>query len=278
MQRLFLTLTVHIGIAIFSITAQATHKVDRARAHDGNQITPLSSPASSAKDQETRRANDRALAAATPTSTFSAKDEETRRENDRALGSAASTLNTVPTRETVSATATASTTTPRGGSGFGTFIVFGGLCFIGYRLVKSWGKQRSLAAAVTADESTGQLAVLDDLRKGTVPTVYTLNGFYPQKGESVIWAFNGVQHFHQASHSEWVGRSGGLSVRVMKGVWYRSGRNHGHSEQHSSMDDQGVGTLVLTTKALCFVRQLGPATIRAYTCLGNLQRRYRFRH
>ena len=34
---------------------------------------------------------------------------------------------------------------------------------------------------------------------------------------------------------------------------HRSGRNHGHSEQHSSMDDQGVGTLVLTTKALCLV-------------------------
>jgi hypothetical protein len=98
-----------------------------------------------------------------------------------------------------------------------------------------------------------QLAVLDELRKGIKPTIYTLNGFYPQKGESVIWAFSGVQHLHQAAHSEWVGRSGGLSVRVMKGVWYRSGRNHGHSEHHSSMDDQGVGMLVLTTKALCFV-------------------------
>ena len=253
MRRLLLTLAVPIGIATISITAQATHKVDRARPHNGNQIVPSSSPASSAKDEETRRENDRALAAATSTSISSAKDEETRRENDRALASAASTLNTAQTRETVSATGTASTTTPSGGSGFGTLIVFGGLCFIGYKLVKSWGKQRSRAAVVTADESRGQLAVLDELRKGTKPTVYALNGFYPQKGESVIWAFDGVQHFHQGSHSEWVGRSGGLSVRVMKGVWYRSGRNHGHSEQHSSMDDQGVGMLVLTTKALCFV-------------------------
>src|ERR1700730_6619237 len=95
MRRLLLTLTVPIGIATISITAQATHKVDRARPHNGNQIVPSSSPASSAKD------------------------EETRRENDRALASAASTLNTAQTRETVSATGTASTTTPGGGSGFG---------------------------------------------------------------------------------------------------------------------------------------------------------------
>jgi hypothetical protein len=208
MRRLFLSLTVHIGIATISTTAQATHKSHHARAHDGNQIAPSSSPASSAKDQETRRENDQALAAATSTPTFPAKDEETRRENDRSLASAASMPSTAPTRETVSATGTASTTTPSGGSGFGTLIVFGGLYFIGYKLVKSRDRQRSLAAAVTADESREQLVVLDDLRKGKVPTV-TLDGFgfYPQKGESVIWRFQGVQHFHQGSHSEWVGRT-----------------------------------------------------------------------
>jgi hypothetical protein len=67
MRRLFLTLTVHIKIATISITAQATHKVVRARAHDGNQIAPSSTPVSSAKDQETRRENDRALASAAST-------------------------------------------------------------------------------------------------------------------------------------------------------------------------------------------------------------------
>jgi hypothetical protein len=249
MRRLFLTLTAQIWIAALAIPAQATHSVDRTRAHNQNKLALSSSPVESAKDQETRRENDRALAVAASTSTFSAKDEETRRENARALASANPRQSTTSTQDTGSVTGTPAAATPSGGNGF-FFLVCLGLCFAGYKIIKARGKQ---LPRTTPDETAGQLAVLDELRKGTKPTVFTLNGFYPQKGESVIWAFNGVQHLHQAAHSEWVGRSGGLSVRVMKGVWYRSGRNHGHSEQHSSMDDQGVGTLVLTTKALCFV-------------------------
>ena len=72
---------------------------------------------------------------------------------------------------------------PSGGNGFFSFVVIVVLCFAGYKLIKARGNQQP---RITPDESAGQLAVLDELRKGTKPTVYTLNGFYPQKGENVI--------------------------------------------------------------------------------------------
>jgi hypothetical protein len=143
---------------------------------------------------------------------LSANDGSIPRENNRPLASPTATLAPSSTRQKVIDAGAVPAPTPSGGNGLVSLVVFGGLCFAGYKFFN---------------------------RRPKVP--------------GVIWAFSGVRHFHQAAHSEWVGRRGSLSVRVMKGVWYRSGRNHGHREQHSSMDDEGVGTLVLTTKALCFV-------------------------
>jgi hypothetical protein len=105
----------------------------------------------------------------------------------------------------------------------------------------------------TPSESAGHELVLADLAQGTTPHLYQLAGFLPKKGETVIWAFLGVNHYHKGTHSEWVGRSGGASVRVLKGFWVRSGASRGHRVSHTAMDYQGVGTLVLTTIGLCFI-------------------------
>jgi hypothetical protein len=105
----------------------------------------------------------------------------------------------------------------------------------------------------TPSESANQELALADLGKGDTPNRYQLDGFLPKKGENVIWAFVGVKHYRQGTHSEWVGRSSGASVRVFKGFWVRSGANRGHKVSHSEMDYQGAGTLVLTTIGLCFI-------------------------
>ena len=72
------------------------------------------------------------------------------------------------------------------------------------------------------------------------------------KTESVLWAFNGVTLYEEKVEREWVGRNRGMSFRVCKGVYYRTGGSKGHAVEHSSMQPLGTGTLYVTNKNLVF--------------------------
>ncbi len=135
-----------------------------------------------------------------------------------------------------------------------------GVIIIGVILGLLWLVVKSISSKVassksgpTESDSANQKLALADLAQGSIPHRYHLEGFLPKKGEGVIWAFPGVEHYQKGTHSEWVGRSSGASVRVFKGFWLRSGANRGHKISHSEMDYQGAGTLVLTTIGLCFI-------------------------
>jgi hypothetical protein len=103
--------------------------------------------------------------------------------------------------------------------------------------------------------------VLDDLRKGTPTEHYKLNGFLPKKGEKVLWCFKSVKHYQLGTHSEWVGRSAGVSFRVAKGIRVRTGGSRGHKVSHSQMDYKGKVDLVLTTQGFTFVGAADAARI-----------------
>jgi hypothetical protein len=105
----------------------------------------------------------------------------------------------------------------------------------------------------SANEAEYQKEALADLRKGIVPSGFTAQGYLCKKGEKVIYCFNNVTHYCSAVHSEWAGRSAGTSVRIAKGFWIRTGANRGHSVQHTSMQRQGGGCLVLTNQGFSFV-------------------------
>lgn len=123
------------------------------------------------------------------------------------------------------------------------------LLFVVYLL----NKRASRAAPPQPNETEVQQLVLDDLRKGTPTEHYKLNGFLPKKGEKVIWCFKNVRHYQLGTHSEWVGRSAGVSFRVAKGVRFRTGGSRGHKVSHSEMDYKGKGNLVLTTQGFSFL-------------------------
>jgi hypothetical protein len=95
--------------------------------------------------------------------------------------------------------------------------------------------------------------ILSDLANTRTTHRYTLNGYVPQKGESVLWSFTDVKYFKQATHREWVGGSHGYNVRIMKGLWYRAGSSRGHSVSTTSMDYKGNGNLVITTRGFSFI-------------------------
>jgi hypothetical protein len=112
-----------------------------------------------------------------------------------------------------------------------------------------------------ANEAEYQRDALADLHKGILPTGFTAEGYLCKKGEKVIYCFNGVTHYCSAVHSEWAGRSAGTSVRIAKGFWIRTGANRGHSVQHTSMVEQGGGSLILTNQGFSFVSKQKSARI-----------------
>lgn len=98
-------------------------------------------------------------------------------------------------------------------------------------------------------------AQLRDLAQGNVQSRMSFSGPLPvnlQKGESPIWAFPGTEYLEDRERREFVGHSQGVSVRVMKGVYYRVGSFKGRPVTHQERISLGTGTLYVTTKNLYF--------------------------
>ena len=104
-----------------------------------------------------------------------------------------------------------------------------------------------------ANEVLVQRETLEELRKGVTSGHCSVEGYLCKQGEKTIFFFKGVKHYRSATHSERVGRSAGASFRIAKGFWIRTGGSEGYSVQHSSMDHQGDGMLILTNKAIAFI-------------------------
>jgi len=67
-------------------------------------------------------------------------------------------------------------------------------------------------------------AVLRDVLSGTIPERVHLQGNVSinfQKNEKIVWAFPGCDYLEDKTRRHYVGGSQGVSVRVMKGVYYR---------------------------------------------------------
>ena len=54
---------------------------------------------------------------------------------------------------------------------------------------------------------------------------------------------------------EFVGRHGGFSFKIIKGVYYRTGQSKGHPIEHSYMDMVGIGQLIITNQNIFFYSQ-----------------------
>jgi len=71
---------------------------------------------------------------------------------------------------------------------------------------------------------TTKAAVLRDVLNGIIPQRMSVDGNISinfQKGEQLIWAFPGSDYLEDKTKRQYVGGSKGVSVRVMKGVYYR---------------------------------------------------------
>lgn len=98
--------------------------------------------------------------------------------------------------------------------------------------------------------------LLQDLRCGRLPqSPIKVSGPFPfmlAKTERLIWLFRGITLYQQRVRREYVGRSRGMTFRVMKGVYYRTGGSRGHAVESTYMQPVGTGSVCLTDKALYF--------------------------
>lgn len=98
-------------------------------------------------------------------------------------------------------------------------------------------------------------AVLRDLLSGVLPQRLNLSEALPinlQKGEKVVWAYMMASYFEDKTKRNYVGGSRGVSVRVMKGVYYRVGAFKGTMVESTDRVLVDKGLLVLTDKHIYF--------------------------
>lgn len=101
----------------------------------------------------------------------------------------------------------------------------------------------------------GQSAILNNIQKGIIPTSNFSAPILLGKNESILWTYNNVSLYQEKITKEWVGRTGGFSFRIIKGVYYRTGQIKGKPVEHSTMEFNGRGSLYITNKNLIFHSQ-----------------------
>lgn len=101
-------------------------------------------------------------------------------------------------------------------------------------------------------EKISQASILKNFERGILPPKNINVPILLGKTEYVLWAFNGVTLYEEKVEREWVGRNRGMSFRICKGVYYRTGGSKGYAVEHSSMQPLGTGALYVTSKNLVF--------------------------
>lgn len=80
---------------------------------------------------------------------------------------------------------------------------------------------------------------------GTVP-------FLIQKGEEFLWVFTNVAYHERVNKTVYVGRSQGVSVRIAKGVYYRTSSFKGNPVVTNELRYISTGILAFTNKHVWF--------------------------
>ncbi|MBZ5640252.1 MAG: hypothetical protein LAO51_16020 [Acidobacteriia bacterium] len=97
--------------------------------------------------------------------------------------------------------------------------------------------------------------VLREILEGKTPRSPTISGTVPfnfQKSESLVWVFTGVRYLESRTSRQYVGGYSGVSVRVMKGVYYRTGGFRGRPVDTTQTVQVDAGILGITTQNLYF--------------------------
>jgi len=98
-------------------------------------------------------------------------------------------------------------------------------------------------------------AVLREVMEGKIPDRLKIDTPLPfnfQKSESLIWVFDGVDYYEDKTRRQYVGGSSGVSIRVAKGVYFRTGGFKGHPVETTERVHMGTGIMAVTNKHIYF--------------------------
>jgi len=99
-------------------------------------------------------------------------------------------------------------------------------------------------------------AILREILDGQIPeNKLNIQGNLPfllQKNESVIWAFQNVDFYEQRTRTVYQGKTQGVSVRIAKGLYYRTGSFKGNPVKIEEMKYISRGLVALTNKQIYF--------------------------
>lgn len=98
-------------------------------------------------------------------------------------------------------------------------------------------------------------SVLRDILEGNMPERVQIEGNLPfnlQKTEKIVWVFKDVDYFEEKTRTSYVGGSQGFSVRIARGLYYRTGAFKGERVQTSETIHADTGLLGVTNKHIYF--------------------------
>jgi hypothetical protein len=101
-------------------------------------------------------------------------------------------------------------------------------------------------------------AVLRDLCDGIISNRFQLDGLPAinyQKGEQVVWAFQNAEFLEDKTRREFVGASNGVSIKIAKGVYYRTTAFKGRPVEHTERVHVDSGWVIITDKNIYFSGQ-----------------------
>jgi len=97
--------------------------------------------------------------------------------------------------------------------------------------------------------------VIRDLLEGKVPNRIKIDQPLPfnfQKSEQLIWVFSNVDYLEDRAKTKYEGASHGVSIRIMKGLYYRVGAFKGEAVSRTERLHVDTGLLAVTTKHIYF--------------------------
>ena len=106
-----------------------------------------------------------------------------------------------------------------------------------------------------AFEKAAKGAILRELTEGKIPDRVSVSGQLPfnfQKNEKLVWAFPGAKFFEEKTIRSYAGRTSGVSIRLAKGVYYRTGGFTSTPVDSVHMVHQDTGMAGFTTKHVYF--------------------------
>ena len=106
-----------------------------------------------------------------------------------------------------------------------------------------------------AQTRAAMAGTLRDVLAGKIPSRLNISGdlaFNLQKSEGLVWAFADVTYYEERTRRSYAGGHTGVSVRVMKGFYLRTGAFRGHPVEHTSTERVDAGALGITTKHIYF--------------------------